>query len=494
VSPRATAIPAATQEVIYLDPDDDLGTVRAKLESTAADELYLVIPRRASILRTPLEFRILARLAHDLSSETIIVSGDSGRRALARQEGLRTKRSVRSLRHLSRPPGSRSWGLPGLPDWIPLPSFTGLLLSGFLAAVVGVFLLGVLPVMRVTVTAQTIPQHRDIDIVIDPSAKQADVDRRIIPGEVLQQRVEVVASAPATGTKRVGRDRARGEVVFLSQNPQPIVLPRGTTLVANNGQRFQTDLDVQIPAFSSGLARVGITAADPGTAGNVEARQITRVELPPPPPGAQPIQNLTARNDRPTTGGTDRDGRVVTTDDLAKLRDQLQSRAREQALAELYARAGSERSLVQPSVRLRPEGESFEPGVDAESEQVNGRLTLIASAVVFPNAEFNAMVRNVFLAAAGPGFDLPVSQLGVGTPEVLGVEDQRVRLMTRSDAVMVRQVDADDIAEQLRWTSMAEARSLLGRLDGVAGAPRIELSPAWAPRAYRVEVAVAAPR
>src|SRR6266508_1358309 len=91
----------SNQEILFLDPDDDLGSIRAKLESVVADEVYLVIPRRASILRAPLEFRILARLAHDLSSETIIVTGDAGRRALARQEGLRTRRSGSSLRHLA---------------------------------------------------------------------------------------------------------------------------------------------------------------------------------------------------------------------------------------------------------------------------------------------------------------------------------------------------------------------------------------------------------
>jgi hypothetical protein len=486
VAPPPAAIPSASQEVIFLDPDDDLGTVRAKLESTSADEVYLVIPRRASILRTPLEFRILARLAHDLSSETIIVTGDGGRRSLARQEGLRTKRSVRSLNHLSRPPGTRSWA-PALPDWFPLPSLTGLLLLSVLAVVAGVFLFGVLPVMRVAVTAQTLSQQRELEILIDPTARQSEVSRGVLPGEVIQQRVEVAASSPSTGTRRVGRDRAKGEVSFISQNPQPVVLPRGTNVFANNGARFQTDVDLQVPAFSRGTARVGITAADPGAIANVDAGQITRVEAP-------NVQNVTARNDRPTTGGTDRDAQAVTAEDLAKLRDQLQARAREQALAEIYARAGSERSLVQQSVQLRVDGEAFEPGVDAESQQLNGRMALVATAVVFANADFNALVRQTFLAQAGPGFDLPVSQLGVGTPQVLNVQNQQVRIKTASEATMVRQINPDEIAEQLRGKSASEARALLARMDSLAGAPRIEVSPSWAPRAYRVEVAVAAPR
>lgn len=480
--------PAAAQEVIFLDLDDDLGTVRAKLESSAADEVYVVIPRRSPILRTPLEFRILARLTHQLSSETIIVSGDSTRRSLARQEGLRTRRSVRSLRHLSRPPGTRSWGLPALPDWFPLPSFTGLLLTSLVAGVAAVALFGVYPVMKVTVSPQIVPQQQDIEIMVDPSTRVADLSRRIIPGEVLQQRVEVVGSVPSTGAKKVGKDKARGEIMFISQNPQPVMVPKGAIVVASNGVRFTTDNDAQVGALSLGTTRVNVTAVDAGPAGNVDARALVRIE-------AQGVSNIVPRNDRPTTGGTDRDGKVITADDVAKLKEQLQNRALEQAKAELYARAGGERSLVSQSVKLRPDGEQFDPGVDAEADQVSGRFAVVASAVVFVNNDFNSMVQRTFLNQAGPGFDLPLSQLGVGTPEVLNIDDQaKVRIRSRSQAGLVRQVNAEELVDQLRWKSAADVRAILSRVEGVSGAPRIELTPDWAPRAYRVEVTVQAPK
>ena len=477
--------PSAAQEVIFLDLDDDLGTVRAKLESSAADEVYLVIPKRSPILRTPLEFRILARLTHQLSSETIIVTGDGNRRSLARQEGLRTRRSVRSLRHLSRPPGTRAWGMPGVPDWLPLPSFTGILLTSLVAGIAVVILFGVLPVMKVSVQPQVVQQAQDLEIIIDPTVKTVDLSRRLVPGEILQQRVEVVGSMPASGGKKVGRDKARGEIMFISQNPQPVSIPRGTIVFSNNNIRFATDQDVQVPALSLGTAKVGVTAVDAGPAGNVDARALVRLEN---------IPNITPRNDRPIAGGTDRDGKVVTADDVAKLKEQLQGRAREQALAELYARAGGDRSLVQQSVRLRPEGEAFDPAVDAEAEQVNGRFAVVASAVVFVNNDFNTLVQQTFLATAGTGFTLPFSQLGVGTPEVLGVDDNKVRIRTKSTAGLVKQINGEDLVEKLRWKSPAEARAILTRTDGVSGAPRIDLSPDWAPRAYRVEVAVQAPK
>ena len=96
---RAKAVPRS-QELVFLDADDDLGTIRSKLEASSAEEIYLVIPRRSSVLRTPLEFRILARIANEMSSETVLVTEDPSRRRLAHQEGFRTRRGLRTLRRI----------------------------------------------------------------------------------------------------------------------------------------------------------------------------------------------------------------------------------------------------------------------------------------------------------------------------------------------------------------------------------------------------------
>src|SRR5438477_10794966 len=122
---RRAQVAPRSQELVFLDADDDLGTIRSKLESSSAEEIYLVIPRRSSVLRTPLEFRILARIANEMSSETILVTQDPGRRRLANQEGFRTRRGLRTLKHLMLRPGQRPPRVV-LPDWISLPSIISL--------------------------------------------------------------------------------------------------------------------------------------------------------------------------------------------------------------------------------------------------------------------------------------------------------------------------------------------------------------------------------
>src|ERR687886_2825581 len=130
---RRPKITPRSQELVFLDADDDLGTIRSKLESSSAEEIYMVIPRRTSGLRTPLEFRILARIANEMSSETVLVTEDGARRRLANQEGFRTRRSLRTLKHLLLGPDQRPPRFV-VPDWVPLPnplsalSFLGLLI------------------------------------------------------------------------------------------------------------------------------------------------------------------------------------------------------------------------------------------------------------------------------------------------------------------------------------------------------------------------------
>src|SRR6201985_2932979 len=123
---RRPQVAPRSQELVFLDADDDLGTIRSKLESSSAEEIFLVIPRRSSVLRTPLEFRILARIANEMSSETVLVTEDPARRRLANQEGFRTRRGLRTLKPLRVGPDQRPPRFV-VPDWVPLPSIISFL-------------------------------------------------------------------------------------------------------------------------------------------------------------------------------------------------------------------------------------------------------------------------------------------------------------------------------------------------------------------------------
>src|ERR1700682_1002196 len=170
---RRAKIAPRSQELVFLDADDDLGTIRSKLESSSAEEIYLVIPRRSSVMRTPLEFRILARIANEMSSETVLVTEDPARRRLSNQEGFRTRRGLRTLKHLMLRPDQRPPRFV-LPDWVPVPTFMSFLSFVGVLGVAALAILVAYPRMRVTLVPQTLTVSHSVDITVDPDAKAPD--------------------------------------------------------------------------------------------------------------------------------------------------------------------------------------------------------------------------------------------------------------------------------------------------------------------------------
>lgn len=483
--PPKRSAPGLSQELIFLDRDDDLGTVKAKLESADADQIYLAVPRRAAVLRTPLEFRILARLAHEIASETIIVTDDGDRRRLAREEGFRTRHSLRSVRHLMRPSGKRAIWLPSLPDFGPLPSIGALFAIVLLIGGLAILNFYALPVMTVRLTPNTRNIERELTLWIDSKATEPDPSHGVIPGKVAETNFQVNGSAIVEGKRAIGKDRAHGETLF-SNSGTALTLPAGTAVLSKSGQRFNTDSEVALPKGAKNV-RAAVTATDPGSAGNVNSGEIQSVDPSVP-------KTVSVTNQKPTSGGTDRDGKVVTADDVAKLRDQLLKRANDQALRQLMSSVGEGKTIPPQSVQVRIVNEQFDPSVGSDADQLAGRFAVRTFGTAFANGDFNDIVTQMMLADVGEDAHVAGGGPRINTPEVAGIEGDRVKLHVQSSALVVETIDTTGISEELSGKTLAQARTLLQGVQGLAEPPEIDIWPTWSTRAYRVQVEVVGPR
>jgi Baseplate J-like protein len=482
---RRRKIVPRSQELVFLDADDDLGTIRSKLESSSAEEIYMVIPRRSSVLRTPLEFRILARIANEMSSETILVTDDSTRRRLAHQEGFRTRRSLRTLRHLMVGPNQRPPRFV-IPDWVPLPRLTSLLSLVGLLVVAALGVLVVYPQMRVTLVPQSNSVSRSVDITIDADVRTADPATATLPADILYTDVQVDDNVSIPSDRTVGRDPAHGEVVITSQRPEPTTLAKGTVVRVDGGPRFTIDQDRPVPP--SVPVRVGITAIDPGTSGNVPPGQITLFD-------GNGLDGLEVTNQRATTGGTDRQARVVSDDDVKALRDKLAKDAREHGFSQLQQQAGPEQTLISQTLSVTPilTGQNFNASPGEEAAQLTGSMGAKVSATVFRNLAYNDLVGKVLETSAGTDSRL-TAPAEVKTPGFIKIDGRKVVLRSEASGVLARDIDARKIGDALRGSSLKDAYAYLERLSGLAEPPVVEVTPSWAPRAYRVDVNVRAPK
>jgi hypothetical protein len=481
---RRAQVAPRSQELVFLDADDDLGTIRSKLESSSAEEIYLVIPRRSSVLRTPLEFRILARIANEMSSETVLVTDDPARRRLANQEGFRTRRGLRTLKHLMIGP-DQSPPRFVVPDWVPLPNILSTLsfLGIVIVAAAAVFV--VYPQMRVTLVPQTRTVGHAVDITVDPDAKAADPATATLPATLLTLPVEVSDSVQIPSDRTIGQDKAHGEVVITSRRADQFTLPKGTTVRVDGGSKFVTDQDLNLPP--SVPVRVGITAVEPGTVGNVAPGDISVFD-------GSGLDQLEITNQRPTTGGTDRVAKVVTEEDRKALDDKLKKAARDKGLGQLQQRAGSEQTLPEMSLTVEPgNNETFDHNVGDETDQLTGRMTANVSATVFQNLAYNDLVGKVLTLSAGPDLQLG-APVKVETPGVLKVDGHKVMLRCDASGLLQSAIDADGIKRALTGSSIQDAKTYLTRLNGLAEPPSVVMTPTWAPRAFRIDVNVQGPK
>lgn len=480
---RRAPVAPRSQELVFLDADDDLGTIRSKLESSSAEEIFVVIPRRSSVLRTPLEFRILARIANEMSSETVLVTDDPSRRRLANQEGFRTRRGLRTLKHLMLGPDQAPPRFV-TPDWVPLPTLGSLFSLVGLIVIVGLLVFGYYPQMHVTLVPQTRTIDQSVDVTIDPDAKSADASTASLPATVLSAAVDVSGSVAIPSDRTIGSDKAHGEVIVTSQRSTASKLAKGSVVRVDGGPSFTTDQDINLSPRVP--VRVGITAVDPGTVGNVAPGDITTFD-------GDGYDQLQVTNQRPTTGGTDRQAKVVSDDDRKALDDMLRKSARDKGFSQLQQKAGSEQTLPAMSLAVDQGNETFDQDIGSETDQLTGRLTTTVSGTVFQNLAYNDLVGKVLLQKAGDGWQLG-APVKVDTPGVLKVDGHKIVLRTDASGLLQSNVDADGIKRALTGSSVQDARTYLTRVTGLAEAPGVAITPSWAPRAFRIDVNVQGPK
>ncbi len=494
------------EQIIQLEPHDDIDSVRDKLGWVRAPRVLLVFPDdpHCHILRNKLDLVLLQRDATRRRAQLALITRDpvvidhagdlriacfrsveeSHRRfwrtARARLEVSRSERptpldadlaeaGTRLHSEAARPlhPGLRRALATSL-FWLVLAA----LLAGSAVVLPGATVRLVPLSNQVTVTTL---------ITADPEAEPGLVDpsRALIAARVIGVEVEGTTSVETTGSALRPTDKARGFAMFTNLIPDQTTIPAGTLLRTSAAQpvRFITLSDATLPGQIGQTVEVAIEAVEAGFEGNVPGGRINQVE--------GPLANrVGVANPEPTRNGDAAEVRSIAEDDMSRVRALLLQQLQQRAYAEMQTR------LLEPTEFLPLESLSVVL-VHAETYsgyagQLQDRLSLTMRATVQGVAVDERLARQIAYAEiagkVGPGYQIGSGSLVFRVGEVSQVDEQRrITFVMQGAGDVSAVIDPEKVLDMVQGTSVSEARRRLDQELLLAASPQIDSWPPFWP-------------
>lgn len=278
------------------------------------------------------------------------------------------------------PPKPRSKNGPKVPNFNKFRKKMVLIIAG------GVLLLAFLvwaiffaPRATVVITARTTDSSMNAGVkLVDQAATKLSASTIKTLSKSMKK--EATTSFDATGTKDVG-EKAKGQVYFENcETPTAQSIPAGTTISAN-GQNYITLETASVPGGSGGFggcstpgrsASVGVQASDIGDGYNTPSG--TRFSASGHANNSS-VQYFRATASTDISGGSKKQVKVVTDDDVKRAVDQLNSQSGEEAKKQLAEQFDDDVAALDQTFKADQSEVKPNPAVGAEAADGKAKLT-----------------------------------------------------------------------------------------------------------------------
>lgn len=388
------------KDTVYIDIDEDITGIIDKLRGSSEKIVALVLPKRATVLQSIVNMKLLKRTADDLQKKVVLITSEANLLPLAGAVGLYVAKTLQSVPKIPEPPSTmaeaietvdteeanRDEGvdkskpvgeLAGLPlaaeetievdnetddqitnaetvkagknKKIKIPNFEKfrtkvfLLVGGVLALIIlWVLAYKVLPKAKITITTNSTTINTSVDFTANAAAKLVDESKAILPA-TQKTFTKTDSEKVATSGQKDKGTKATGTMTLTNciNDGQSHTVPAGS-LFSSNSLSFSTNQAVTLePALFSGST---CKSANYGLSKNVG---VTATQG-----GNQ--YNLSARsytssitgiiaNGSDMTGGTSNMVKVVAQADLDSAKQKMLDRNNEPAKAELIKLAKADK-------------------------------------------------------------------------------------------------------------------------------------------------------
>ncbi len=488
--------------ILQPESHDDVISVLDQISWSKSTRVLLVLPKKQHVINSKKDLQLLTRKAKSQGAQLGLITNDCDVLDLAREMGVpffssipeannkpwrRSKTfirklpvrekvvSVAELREKSEVLKPRKQ-----PNWLRMTSF--------LIGIMAMLSLVVLFAPRAKVVIQPSTLQQEITMTLHGSSKYTSPDiAGNIPLEVAEISVTREKQILTSGQQIVPKTYAQGEIVFTSLSSNPVTVPGGTIVLTrdNPAIRFATTSDVLVPGGMGATRTVEIIALQPGTIGNVEAKQIVAVE------GTVGVY-LNVNNPSPCTGGEDVISPVGTESDLAKLRQQLKNDLILAAKEKITGTDDDISVIEAESPVINITNEEIQPGIGVPSEYLQLTQTAIVELLYYRNSDVQQAIQMSMDAildkdqkSISGTLQYTLLSNPVGGSEPYEWEIFAVRNITTN-------IDKETLALQLRGMKKEEALNFVRQIPGSLPTSEIIITPVfweWMPYlSFQIEI------
>ncbi|MCY3945623.1 MAG: baseplate J/gp47 family protein [Anaerolineaceae bacterium] len=494
-------------ELLQLERNEDVASVRSRLLPLASNKLLLVWPVRGTALTRRLELVLVQREAQRLGIQLALLTQDPDVIRHARELNLSTFATVgasergrwkRGRARLLSPQrfATSNGSQPAGPEESAIARVQaarkepprvlrltgGIVLLLVVLALVAAAALLIVPEATVTILPARSLVQAEALITADPEALAPDLVDAIVPALPLSITVEQGASMPPGGRQVLSSTLARGSVTFVNLGSDPVVIPTGT-LVGTAGARpvwFHTLTGGTLEAGAGSQLELPVEAGTdfPGAVGNVDRGHINTL-------GSELAPYVSVRNLQPTSGGSSRSVGIVLPEDQERLLATARQQIKSQAYISLLSRLDENQYLILESINLATERSdwtrfSAAPGDAAESLRLDMKAIVEAVAIDESHAQQILLGRLQSQVESGSNLLMHTIHHDRG-PVVSDYADGLIRFSRSAHGLTESAIDTAALRQQLGGLTPAEARSLIHRnwplQPGTTAL--VEITPAW---------------
>ena len=282
---------SAQKDIIYIDVDDEITSVIDKLQSSKHKIVALVLPKRAAMLKSVVNMKLLKRSSDESDKNIVLITSEAGLLPIAGSVGVHTAKTLQSKPTIPPAPvlephikddevemddsqldkskpigelagtadndvdevidvdndqksnsasdkksskkGDKKLKIPNFNKfriWLIIGAtlFIGLIIFWF-------FAVKVWPSANIVIKTESSKFDKEVVVLANPDVKDVDLEKSIIPAKVEELRKTDTEKVVATGEKNLG-DKATGSLTLINciDDGKKHTIPAGTSFSRDN--------------------------------------------------------------------------------------------------------------------------------------------------------------------------------------------------------------------------------------------------------------------